>query len=114
LGSWVLKPYGIKLLTTNSSESFNSTMKRLVNWKKLSIDHMANSLRMIDGFYLMKIQRGRQGGRDYTLLPQLRSGIRKNAKRPQFQSTEDLFNKIKSSRLSRKVSKLLDNRLGDK
>ena len=82
MGSWVLKTYGIKLLTTNSSESFNSTMKRLVNWKKLSIDHMANSLRMIDGFYLMKIQRGRQGGRDYTLLPQLRSGIRKNAKRP--------------------------------
>ena len=49
---------------------------------------MANSLRMIDGSYLMKIQRGRQGGRDYTLLPQLRPGIRKNAKRPQFQSTE--------------------------
>jgi|LakMenEpi03Aug12_release.lakeMendotaPanAssembly.Ray.scaffolds.fasta_scaffold1762875_1 hypothetical protein len=79
MGSWVLKPYDIKLLTTNSFESFNSTMKRLVDWEKLSIDHMVDSLRMIDGFYSIKIRRGRQGGH-YRLLPQLRPGNRKNAK----------------------------------
>jgi hypothetical protein len=55
MGSWILLKFGIKLLTNNQLESLNATMKRLMNWKRLYIDQMANSLRMIDGFFLMKI-----------------------------------------------------------
>ncbi len=95
MGSWILQPYGVKLLTNNQSESFNATMKRLVDWKRLSIDHMENSLRMINGFYLLKIRKGRLGCRDYNLLPHLQKKITKNSERPQFQSSDDLFNAIK-------------------
>ncbi|KZS07391.1 Uncharacterized protein APZ42_028924 [Daphnia magna] len=59
MGSWILLKFGIKRLTNNQSESLNATMKRLINWNRLSIDNMANSLRMIDGFFLMKIRRGK-------------------------------------------------------
>jgi hypothetical protein len=40
MGSWILLKFGIKLLTNNQSESLNATMKRLMNWKRLSIDHI--------------------------------------------------------------------------
>ncbi|KAK4027819.1 hypothetical protein OUZ56_016960 [Daphnia magna] len=73
MGTWVLSPSGIKLLTNNQSESFNASMKRLINWKQQTIDVMANSLRKISLFYAMKIRRGRLGCRDYTLFPHSRS-----------------------------------------
>lgn len=68
---------GVKLLTNNQSESFNATMKRLVDWKRLSIDHMENSLRMINGFYLLKIRRGRLGCRITTFYPTFRKKLRR-------------------------------------
>ena len=71
MGSWVLLPYGIELLSNNQSESFNASMKRLINWKEQTIDVMANSLRKITLFYEIKIRRGRLGCRDYTLRPHL-------------------------------------------
>lgn len=113
MGSWILLKFGIKLLTNNQSESLNATMKRLMNWKRLSIDHMANSLRMIDAFFLMKIRRGKLGCQDYTLLPQLQeefAGRANVGELPEFQSSEDLFKKIKSSRSSKHVIKI--NNLG--
>lgn len=113
MGSWILLKFGIKLLTNNQSESLNATMKRLMNWKRLSIDHMANSLRMIDAFFLMKIRRGKLGCRDYTLLPQLQeesAGRANVGELPEFQSSEDLFKKIKSSRSSKHVIQI--NNLG--
>ncbi len=113
MGSWILLKFGIKLLTNNQSESLNATMKRLMNWKRLSIDHMANSLRIIYAFFLMKIRRGKLGCRDYTLLPQLQeeyAGRSNVGELPEFQSSEDLFKKIKSSRSSKHVIKI--NNLG--
>jgi hypothetical protein len=105
MGSWILRPYGVKILSNNQSESFNATMKRPMNWKRLSVDHMENSLRIVAGFYSMKIQRGRIGCRDYTLLPHLPSTIVKNAvERQKFQSSDDLYDKIKSSRLFKEVN----------
>jgi hypothetical protein len=60
MGSWVSLPYDIKLLSNNQSESFNASMKRLINWKEQKIDVMANSInRKITLFYEMKIWRGR-------------------------------------------------------
>ncbi len=105
MGSWILRPYGVQILLNNQSESFNATMKRLMNWKRLSIDHMANSI--VAGFYSMKIRRGRLGCRDYTIsitLSHLQTKIVKNAvERQKFQYSDDLFDKIKSSRLLKKV-----------
>ncbi|KAI9557262.1 hypothetical protein GHT06_017085 [Daphnia sinensis] len=81
--SWFLLKFGIKLLTNNQSESLNTIMKRLMNWKRLSIDHMANSLRMIDGFFLMKIRRGKLGRRhivgscgDIYVVALVKAGVR--------------------------------------
>jgi hypothetical protein len=99
MGSWVLLPFGIQLLTNNQSESFNASMKRLVNWKEQTIDVMANSLRKIALFYEIKIRRGRLGCRDYTLLPHLKDWYKNTTiVKPNYQSVDELFHQIKASR----------------
>ncbi len=67
MGSWVLRPFGILLLTTNQSESFNCTMKRFGGWKRSPVDLMAISLMRLDKFFQIKIARGRYGLGEYTL-----------------------------------------------
>lgn len=104
MGTWVLSPFGIKLLTNNQSESFNASMKRLINRKQQTIDVMANSLRKISLFYAMKIRRGRLGFRDYTLLPHLIDSYKSTELvKPIYQSVDDLFDEIKASRPSTKI-----------
>ncbi|XP_046449334.1 uncharacterized protein LOC124197832 isoform X2 [Daphnia pulex] len=67
MGYWVLRPFGILLLTTNQSESFNCTMKRFGGWKRSPVDLMAISLMRLDKFFQIKIARGRYGLGEYTL-----------------------------------------------
>ena len=67
MGSWVLRPFGILLLTTNQSESFNCTMKRFGGWKRSPVDLMAISLMRLDKFFQIKIARGHYGLGEYTL-----------------------------------------------
>ena len=71
MGSWVLRPFGVLLLTTNQSESFNCTMKRFKGWKRSPVDLMVISLMRLDNFFQIKVARGRYGLEDYTLKEEL-------------------------------------------
>jgi hypothetical protein len=108
MGSWVLLPYGIELLSNNQSESFNASMMRLINWKEQTIDVMANSLRKITLFYEIKIRRGWLGCHDYTLRPHLSQSYKNmTLKKPTYQSMDDLFDQMKASRPTPKMVNLI-------
>ena len=54
-----LKAAGVtKTLTTNISESWNSVLKRAVNWKESRLDKMALTLYMITCYQSNEINRG--------------------------------------------------------
>lgn len=73
MGSWALRLFDIILLTTNQSESFNATLKRFNQWKKLSIDMMIISLIRLDQFFTRRVQNGLYGFGEYRIHPHLKS-----------------------------------------
>jgi len=67
IGAWMLRPYGLESATTNQSEAYNYSLKRLQDWKEAPIDAMVLSLFRLSQFNLAEIKRGRCGQGDYNL-----------------------------------------------
>lgn len=70
MGSWALRPYGVELLSTNQSESFNAILKLTRKNKTKPISCMVLDLLLNADGYIARIKRGhyRIGG-TYTLRP---------------------------------------------
>lgn len=69
IGSWEQRRYGGELLTSNQSESFNSTLKKLQQWKEAPVDAMVLVLYRLAQAYENEIARGRAGLGNYKLRP---------------------------------------------
>ena len=69
VGSWEQRRYGAELLTSNQSESFNATLKKLQQWKEAPVDAMVVVMYRFAQVYENEIARGRAGLGDYELLP---------------------------------------------
>jgi len=54
-------------ITTNQSEGFNFLIKDFQNWKEVPLDCLLMSLKLIQGFYLEEIRRGKAGLGTYSL-----------------------------------------------
>ena len=99
MGSWVLAPFGVALLTTNQAESFNATMKRFQNWKKLPLDMMVVSFLRLDEFFAARIARGHYGLDDYKLRKHLQKYYpSEGAVIPKQVTMDQLLERIKNSR----------------
>lgn len=65
LGKWVLESLNVYHpltgVTTNQSESFNSTLKRLQRWHEVPIDSIVLTLYHLQAYYYNEIQRGLAG-----------------------------------------------------
>ena len=61
LGRWVLEPLMVyhphSGVTTNQSESFNSTLKRLQRWREVPVDTIVLTLYHLQAFLIMKTER---------------------------------------------------------
>lgn len=75
LGRWILEDLAVynpfSGVTTNQSESFNATLKRLNSWREVPLDGIVLSLYHLQAFYLNETQRGFAGIGSYTLVPEL-------------------------------------------
>jgi len=62
LGRFVLEPLNIYHpftgVTTNQSESFNATLKRLQRWREVTVDSIVLALYHLQAFFHNEIQRG--------------------------------------------------------
>lgn len=65
LGKWVLKPMKVyhpfSGVTTNQSEGFNSTLKRLQRWREVPVDTVVLTLYQLQAYFYNEIQRGLAG-----------------------------------------------------
>ena len=66
LGALNLRQYGMDSATTNQSESFNSVLKRLQDWREVPVDVMVLSLFRLTQFYLYEVRRDRSGYGGFT------------------------------------------------
>lgn len=101
MGTWALQTFGIALLTSNQSESFNAIFKR-------PLDMMVISMLRIDQFFRRKIVRGEHGVSDYTLREKFKKHPEeiKNIVLPEAMAADQLISKIKDSRIQpQKVKK---------
>ena len=65
IARWGIEPCGVynpfSGVTNNQAEGFNHVLKRLQEWKVAPVDCLALSLHYLQGYYLHKIERGKQG-----------------------------------------------------
>ena len=65
LGKWVLEPLKVYHpftgVTTNQSEGFNSTLKRLQRWREVPVDSVVLTLYHLQAYFYNEIQRGLAG-----------------------------------------------------
>jgi hypothetical protein len=70
LGRWILEEFGVYHpftgITTNQSESFNATLKRLQRWREVPIDALVLALYHLQAYFHNEIQRG-FAGRSFSL-----------------------------------------------
>ena len=101
MGSWALVELGIDLLTTNQSESFNSTMKHFTEDKSMPYDVLVLKLFQLSEYYYKRMTRALYGvGGEYTVLPHLRGTYNINdplAVLPVVGTYKKTLEKIKSS-----------------
>lgn len=68
-GRWILSDLGIYTtgsgVTTNVSESMNTILKRLTQWKEVTLEHMVLAFYFLQTFYLKEVLRGRCGTGNY-------------------------------------------------
>ena len=68
-GRWVLEPLKVyhphSGVTTNQSESFNSTLKRLQRWREVPVDTIVLTLYHLQAFFNNEIQGGLAGEKVY-------------------------------------------------
>jgi len=61
LGAWQLRPLGVDQVTGNQSETFNTVMKRLQQWKEETVDSMTLCLFRLTQYYVSEVRRGHHG-----------------------------------------------------
>jgi hypothetical protein len=65
LGKWVLEPMNVyhpfSGVTTNQSEGFNSTLKRLQRWREVPVDTVLLTIYHLQAYFHNEIQRGMAG-----------------------------------------------------
>lgn len=95
VGSWEERAFGGELLTSNASESFNATLKRVQQWKEAPIDAMVLVLYRMAHAFDSEIQRGHVGLGDY----KLRSGLSPqsiSASVPSSMTFDDIVDKVRA------------------
>ena len=114
MGSWTLEKFRIgRLLSNNQSESFNASVKRLDNEKKLGgqpLDKMVVNLFRLDQFYYRRAMNSLyRAGNHYTLREHLKEKyiLTENIILPEVLTLEQLFNSIKQNRTEEQVDPTL-------
>ncbi|CAG2203434.1 unnamed protein product [Mytilus edulis] len=83
---WILETCNIynpySGVTNNSSEGFNTVLKRLTEWKEVQIDAAALSFYHLQKYYLTEIVRGRCDVGNYVLRPEFRGAAIDRADAP--------------------------------
>lgn len=100
----MLRPYDIKLMTTNQAESYNAILKLTKIHKKKSVDEMIYAFLLDSEKYESKIAKGRYRiGGLYSLREHLRVLYDINdpaAKLPQPTDEDDLKSRVKKIQVS--------------
>ena len=89
-------------ITTNMSEGFNYLIKDFQNWKEVPLDCLLMSLKLIKGFYLEEIRRGKAGLGTYSLkkhLSKFRTNVEEFESRKLICHPKDIVESIRNTEI---------------